>query len=268
MKLKDKIKFVGYVVLVLVIIAGVSWILFIANKTRSQRICKEILYSIDAVREKEVFLEKDDIIPLLNMSKNNPKGKSAQALKIAALEHDLKQYPYIKTLHAFVLMNGNMLVKMEQKNPLIRVNNIFGQDFYIDEDGICIPVSDKYSARAVFVNGNIAEKFSANANVYEKNENGEYIYTWLRKIYELAKILQKDSFFSAFIEQIYVDAQQEIELIPKLGNQYIQLGNMDMLNDKLDRIYYFYTEGIKKSGWDKYYKINVKYKNQVICTKK
>ena len=39
--------------------------------------------------------------------------------------------------------------------------------------------------------------------------------------------------------------------------------------EKFEKLKMFYTEGLNKTdGWNKYSTINIKYKNQVVCTKK
>jgi cell division protein FtsQ len=59
-----------------------------------------------------------------------------------------------------------------------------------------------------------------------------------------------------------------MELIPRLGQHRILLGDTTDLRDKLDRMRTFYLQGLNNTGWDKYELINLKYKNQVVCTKR
>jgi cell division protein FtsQ len=68
-------------------------------------------------------------------------------------------------------------------------------------------------------------------------------------------------------EQIYVGDDFEIELIPKVGNHKILIGNIENLDDKFSRLLLFYKQGLMRKGWENYSVINLKFKNQVVCTK-
>jgi cell division protein FtsQ len=46
-------------------------------------------------------------------------------------------------------------------------------------------------------------------------------------------------------------------------------GEAKDFEEKFEKLKTFYTEGLNKTdGWNKYSTINIKYKNQVVCTKK
>jgi cell division protein FtsQ len=76
-----------------------------------------------------------------------------------------------------------------------------------------------------------------------------------------------DKFLKAQIAQIYVNEQNEFELVPRIGNHIILLGTAEDLDDKFRRLVAFYRYGLNKIGWNKYNVINIKYKNQVVCSK-
>ena len=61
---------------------------------------------------------------------------------------------------------------------------------------------------------------------------------------------------------------QEVELVPRVGNHRIMLGTLEGFEEKLAHLKLFYEQAIPKMGWEKYSMINLKYKNQIVCTKK
>ena len=89
----------------------------------------------------------------------------------------------------------------------------------------------------------------------------------LASLFRVAIYISNDPFFKAQIEQIYVDPDGEIELIPAVGSHVILFGRADDLDDKFSKLYAFYKYGLNKIGWNKYDIINIKYKNQVVCSK-
>ena len=61
---------------------------------------------------------------------------------------------------------------------------------------------------------------------------------------------------------------QEFEIIPRVGAHQILLGNAENLELKFRNLKILYEEGLAYEGWNKYEIINLKYNNQVICSKR
>ena len=70
------------------------------------------------------------------------------------------------------------------------------------------------------------------------------------------------------IVQIYRNRKGEYELIPRVGAHQILLGSMEEWEKKLRNLEMLYEQGFPKYGWNTYGVINLKYTNQVICTKR
>jgi len=89
-----------------------------------------------------------------------------------------------------------------------------------------------------------------------------------KDLYKTADFIRKDSLWSAQIVQVFVNENHEMELIPRVGNQRILLGNADSLKTKFANLLVFYKQALPKVGEDVYKIINIKYANQVIGVKK
>ena len=85
---------------------------------------------------------------------------------------------------------------------------------------------------------------------------------------KFALFLQENDFWNNQIEQIYVNPDNEVELIPRVGNHRIVLGSFADFEEKLDNLRLFYEKAIPKVGWEKYSIISLKYKDQIVCTKR
>jgi cell division protein FtsQ len=86
-------------------------------------------------------------------------------------------------------------------------------------------------------------------------------------VYKLASFITGDSFWKSQIEQIYVNRNYDFELIPRVGSHVIELGKVEDLEEKFENLKILYLRGFNRIGWNKYEKISLKYKNQVVCTK-
>ena len=83
-----------------------------------------------------------------------------------------------------------------------------------------------------------------------------------------ATTCQVHQFWNDQVVQIYVNALGEYELIPRVGAHHILLGSMDQWETKLKNLELLYDQGLSRYGWNTYQTINLKYTNQVICTKR
>ena len=139
------------------------------------------------------------------------------------------------------------------------------ESFYVDNFGAFMPLSPLYVSRLVVVNGHLK-------NIDLKKIQGidfenQDKYSELISIFKLVKFIKRDEFLSALIEQIYINRNREIELTPKLGRQTILFGTIENMEEKFSNLELFYKQGMQINGWSAYKIINVKYKNQVVCTK-
>jgi cell division protein FtsQ len=105
--------------------------------------------------------------------------------------------------------------------------------------------------------------------VFEEYKARDTMHTLVgAELHKIATYVDKDAFWKAQIEQIFVTAESEFVLIPKVGEHTIVFGTGDDIEIKFEKLMLFYKEGLSRVGWDKYSTINLKYKNQIVCTKK
>jgi cell division protein FtsQ len=216
-----------------------------------------------------LFIEPRDILELLSTKGSRIKGKPMNEIDLARLEKIIYTNPFVERAEVFSGLDGYVNINIWQRNPVMRVINSRNEHFYIDESGTYFPVSDKYSCHVVVASGFIDDspvrKSIASARPFPGDTAVAPIMVQLN---EIAWFLKNNDLWDAQIEQIYVNEKYEIELIPRVGNQSIVLGNTDHLAEKMNNLMIFYTEAAVRSGWDKYSVINLKYHDQVICTKR
>ena len=188
------------------------------------------------------------------------------------LEKALNSHPAIENADVAVDVNGDVTVNVTQRTPLVRVFNADGESYYIDDKSKLMPLSDKYTARVLIASGTIiepyAQRYQFSVNDIAKSELFSKVSV-LDDIYALSTYIAKDSVLASLIHQINVTNDQELELYPSIGNHKIIFGEAKDIEEKFNKLKLFYTEGLNKTdGWNKYSTINIKYKNQVVCTKK
>lgn len=238
----------------LVSLGGVVVLMSFINEKKAGVICKDVKVYIPG---NEYFIDRQEIDNIVN--EKELIGRSLESINIHSLEARLKDNPFVQSARVFEDMDGIIEVEISQREPILRILNHNNQDFYVDEQGLKIPLSENFTAMVLVANGFIEEPFGGRVDT---------LHTALAKaIFKTADYIRKDSLWSAQIAEIYVNQQQELELIPRVGNQRILLGDADSLDNKFRNLYIFYKKALPQAGWGTYKTINIKYANQVIGVK-
>jgi cell division protein FtsQ len=88
-------------------------------------------------------------------------------------------------------------------------------------------------------------------------------------VWQITKRIDADTFLRAQMVQVYITEDKKFELIPRVGNHIIVLGDISDLDEKLNKLQIFYHDGLNRTGsWNDYSIIDLQYKNQIVCTKK
>lgn len=225
---------------------------FIAVK-KAGVVCKDVKIFIPG---NQYFIDKDQIDNILQLKSNTLIGRKLENINMHELENKLKANPFIEFARVYADMDGIICIDISQRQPMLRIMNQYELDFYVDQHGLKLPLSENFTANVLVANGLIDEPFSGKVDT---------LHTALaRDVFKTADFIRKDSLWSAQIAEIYVNQNHEIELIPRVGSQRILLGNADSLATRFHNLKVFYKQALPQVGWDAYKLINIKYANQVI----
>lgn len=215
---------------------------------KRQKKCSDIEIVVKDSLDKH-FVNEQDVAATLRRASLYPVGKPLGSINTDKIERELLKNEMIRNVEAYKTPSGVVKLEVVQKMPIIRIMGING-NYYVDNEGSTMPVSSRYVAHVPIVTGYVEKSLA-------KNE-----------LYKFALFLQENKFWNNQIEQIVVHPDNEVELIPRVGNHRILLGMLDNYEEKLDNLMLFYRQAIQHVGWDKYSMINLKFKNQIVCTKK
>jgi len=238
-------------------LAGVVVLLSFINVKKQTVKCTDVKILIPGA---DNFIEREEIDAILREDQGVLLGRNIERINIHQIEKKLQSNPYIAFAKVYVEMDGVLHIEVKQRQPVVRILNNNGQDFYIDNDGLKMPISSNFTANVLVATGNITEVFGSRVDT---------LHTQLaRDLYKAALFIKRDTLWDAQIEQIVVDGKDDIELIPRVGNQRIILGNADSLEKKMTNLLLFYKKAMPQVGWDTYRTISIKYTNQIVCEKR
>lgn len=217
---------------------------------------------IKPLPEGKTLVTEQELLDRLAASFTKPMSElKLSDIDIELVEEVLEGQAFVADADAFIDDDLQLNIAITQRVPLLRVIAENGQNYYLDEEGVRMPLSDSYTARVPVVTGNVmlwSDDFMARED------------SQLRELVELARYLRTDDFLDALVEQIYVNTKGELVLAPKVGDQVIYLGRYkeNATQERLRRLKTFYREGLPYEGWRKYKSFDLRFSDQVIARKR
>jgi len=212
------------------------------------------------------FITPKHIMSLVNSGPGRIIGKPSGEISVADIENRVNVLRELKVAEAYMTIDRTLKIYVDQRDPVMRVMPESGGDFFLDEDGVIVRKKNLYNPRLHIICGNVT--------ISEAMLNGVSIFdtsikkTILRDIYYLVDYINDDNFWSAQIDQIFVDKDDQIDLIPRVGNHIIHLGTAENYEGKLRNLQTFYEKVLPEVGWNKYSLINLEYKDQIVCKRR
>lgn len=261
-------KKIKVILILLVLVTYLVISLSFISKKNDHQVCSSIKITItDSLDNK--FINEKQILKLLERNHIKLIGENLDNINLEKVEEVINNYPPVGTTVVFKSVNGILSINIRQRMPIIRVIDALNNNFYIDDKGFIMKTFESFTSHVIAVTGEMQASFPVKNKISvleleQKNEKNKIF----ADIYRLGKFITSDKFWKAQIQQIYVNQSMEFELIPTVGSQVIILGDCNDLETKFNNLASLYKNGLPIVGWNTYQTINLKYKGQVVCTKR
>ena len=248
--MKDKIKRILFVTFNIAIVVGLLSLLGFSQKKLDDKICEERTIYIKS-KNGNAFVDELDVHRILkSFDSSGFVGEGYVDIDILNLEQRITSLNEVENAQIYLSTNGNLNIAIETRTPILRVINKDGVSYYIDENGKHMPFSNKFTSKVIVANGYLGDE--------EKQ---------IEDLTALVKRLGSDDFFGKKVQQIFVNEDKEYELVTLLGSHIVLLGSLNNLDEKLENLKAFYLRTTDLVDLEKYKLVNLKFKDQVVCTK-
>ena len=236
---------VSYLFLIITVLFYLSWSSLFNIDIQK---CSKVQIQVDT--DGDLFFINTEMIENMIFSKvDSLIGKAYEDINIYLLEEFVNEHPNIKKAELYLSLDGTLFIDVKQREPVVRVFEE-NESYYLDKEMNHLPISNQYSARVV--------------QVYWD----EITKSRIAILDPLINLIDSDKFLKAQITAIEFDENNEIVIYPRVGDHKIILGEAEDLSNKFEKLKVFYRQALGKVGWDRYSMINLKYSNQVVCTKR
>jgi cell division protein FtsQ len=232
------------IAIAVLLIGGIITLVSFATIKSSDRKVKAINITI-LDEQNSLFLNSarvrthlDDYGPLVGLHEDN--------LPLRDLHDHLIQIPSVRTANIYPTLSGDLNIVLSQKQPQVRVHPEEGPDFYIDEQGLAMPLDPVHSARVPIIHASDINEASIGVDLLNR--------------------INGDKFWSALIDQIIIEPSGEISILPRIGAP-IFLGSSQDPEEQKRNLITFYREQVKTGNLKNYTQIDLSYRDQVIATR-
>jgi cell division protein FtsQ len=237
------------------VLLGLSFLIAFAERKQGGSVCKNISVEINNLNENH-FLDEADVLQLVEGSGETIKGIGIDRINLKQIEKKLKYDKHILDAELFGDLKGNLIVNVELRRPIARIVQKDAPDAYIAEDGVIMPVSEKYTSRVVLISGYV--KALLESEDLNKTEEG-------KQLMEMIEYVNADRFWSAQVAQLDIERDGKINIFPQVTGQRVEFGRAENIETKFKKLMIFYKEILPTRGWTKYERVNLEYEGQVIA---
>ncbi len=240
-------------------IAGAALIVLfvVAWKAKEEKKCTSIQIELVGENTAALFMDEKEILQIIH-EQGVKEGLPIGDVNLNTLEKYLQTIRWVKNVELFLDNTQTLQVKIEQRIPIARIFTASGNSFYIDKEGLQLPLKQLTVLRLpVFTN------FPSDQEKLSKPDS-----LLLNDILHFTKAVATDSFFMAQTAQVNIATNGDFELVPSVGDHLVLIGSVENIEDKLNRLYTFYKKVWVQSGLNAYQVIDCRFDNQIVALKK
>ena len=230
-------------------------VLFMAVERKKNAVITKVGISIKGIKGgKNLVTNKGVKTMFRNYLGYDLESSMIHDLDLMDMELMLEADERIKEAEVYIDNKDRLYIAILQREPIVRIFNKDRTSYYLDSDGKEIPSYKGATIRVPVASGNI-DAYDTKLIHAEKASS-------LKDVYTLAKYIHEDDFLSALIEQIDVEDDGDITLIPKIGRQKLLFGSIEdreEMKGRFDKLKSMYKGGMQYVGWRKYDALKLEY---------
>ena len=230
------------------------------RQLRSTYSCQGVEITIKDSLENS-FVSAADVKTYLDREYGICNGIPLDSLDLIRIESIVDGRSAVKKSQAYVTRDGILHIDVTQRKPVVRFQKA-GGGFYADKEGYIFPLQKSYASHVQVIDGNIP--LAANSG-YKGELQNDREKKWFKDMMELINFMEDSRTWKDKIVQIHVNGNRDLILIPREGNEHINFGQPDNIEEKFAKLEKYYTSIIPAQGSGRYTKVDLRYRGQIVC---
>ncbi|MCM1092378.1 MAG: hypothetical protein NC248_00305 [Bacteroides sp.] len=223
------------------IVVAVSW----SRNQSATELCRGIV--VDPIESR--FVTTKEITRELGQLPEQSVKMRIHQINTDSIERMLASIDNIERVRCIVMTDNRIHVEVDPLEPVAR---IFDRDssYYINRAGKRISATARYHSDVPIVSGAFTKEFPPT------------------EVLPLVSFINNDSTWSTLITHIKAYDRRNVILVPMIHGHVINIGDIENLDDKFDRLRLAYKKILPVKGWDFYDTLSVKWRGQVVATRR
>lgn len=211
------------------------------------------------------FVNKDSLLSYAEAISDIKHQNKISNVDMQRINKMLADNPWIETGSAHITLNDTLFIRAKEYEPVLRIFDNNGKSVYITAEGIIIPSSPYYTPHLIIASG----YFSLPENEININVNNNlYQKSGLAEALVIAQAVQKDDYLKSHIGQIYRNEDNIFELTVNNLPAKVIVGDTGNITSKLSRLKTLLEKYNNTEELLAYKTLDLRYNNQIVCTKK
>lgn len=176
-------------------------------------------------------------------------GMPLHRINTTEIEKYLSKDNNFESVNCLISPRGKLVVNIVPLIPVMRV--FFGDNsYYINKDGKHVVSNAEFFSEVPVVSGNFNRKFKPQA------------------VLPLVNYIHDDALLSELVSMVEAQDAENLILVPRIRGHVINFGDTARLDEKKRALALFYREVMPYKGWEEYDTISVKFRGQVVATRR
>lgn len=242
--MKTVLRCIISIVLIAYIIVAVAW----SRMQASAALCSGVEIVVnDSVRSR--FVTGKEIAREIGDLPVYADSTLLSSINIDSIERILSKIDKIEDVNCVVTTAGKIRISVNPLQPVARVFDGTGS-YYINKIGKRISATARYHSDVPVITGHFDSVFQP------------------KDLLPLVNYLSNDSAWNSLVTYIKAENPRNIILIPLIHGHVINIGDMNNLDNKFYRLTRAYKEVLPVKGWDYYDTLSVKWRGQLVATRR
>ncbi|MBD5237644.1 MAG: hypothetical protein HDS62_08980 [Bacteroidales bacterium] len=219
-----------------------------AKGEANRHVCEGIDIVVEGSRQMDTIVVRG-VARELALYPHRLKGARLNEINTMALEKYLADLNAFERVSCMISSGGRLKIEIV---PLVPVMRVFSGDksWYINKAGKQIDTKAEFYTDAPIVTGNFNSKFTP------------------EDVLPLVNFIQKDGGMRELTAMIHAADANNLLIVPRMLGHVVNFGDTTRLKEKKKALELFYKKVMPYKGWEEYDTISVKFRGQVVATRR
>lgn len=234
--------------LLIMLIAYVGVMFAWARAEANRHQCKGIEIEIDGTG-KVAYISDKSVLEVLRGYDGKIVGAPIHTINTLAIADYLRQFNNFESVDCILTTQGNLKVRVVPMMPALRVFDA-GSGYYVNKDGKRMTALPGFHVDVPLVSGSFSDRFRPESLI------------------PIVNFIEQDSLLKSLTGMIVANDPDNVIIVPRIKGHVINLGDGSRLPEKRNAIITAYKTILPYKGWDTYDTISVKFKGQIVATRR